>query len=391
MEAETALAPGIAPINKPDQKAFRSPLLKREMPGLDALRGVAILSVLFYHGLHSDSPDTLPEHSASAHLMSNLLGSGWLGVFLFFVLSGFLITGILLDSKEQPNYWRKFYIRRVLRIMPAFALVLLTIKVFFGSTWLYVAACLAYIANLAPMLHLGGFLYSPLWSLAVEEQFYLGWPWLVKFLTKRHLAYVAMACIFLSPLLRLLSVVGIVPLGDPHRMAWLLSDNLAMGALLAIVLRSELGKTKSPKMLAIGLFVLGVVIMVIGIPFNILHWEGTVGTAFKTVPFELLFAAALLISLSIGDRVSVLILTRPLRFFGYISYGLYLCHKLVFQVIDALIVGPESFRQWTGTEWCLRFVVGSALSILIAFLSRRYFEEFFLQRGRPRPASSAGC
>jgi peptidoglycan/LPS O-acetylase OafA/YrhL len=385
VETGTVLASS-AFTNETRREAFRSPLLKKAMPGLDSLRGLAILSVLFYHGLHADTAEDLPAHSASAHVVSNLLGSGWLGVFLFFILSGFLITGILLDSKGRPDYWRRFYSRRVLRIMPAFALVLLTLKLFFGSSWTYIAACLAYIANLAPALHLEGYIYGPLWSLAVEEQFYLCWPWLVKWLSKRHLAYAAITCIFLSPLLRFLSVVGIVSLGDPHRMTWLLSDSLAMGALIAILLRSKWGEPKSARMLVAGLLALGVVVLVIGMPFHILHWDSPLGATLKTVPFELMFAALLLISLFVGDHPRVLVLTRPLRFFGYISYGLYLCHLMVFQIIDRLIGGPEVYRHWNGAEWYLRFIAGSAFSVLVAFLSRRYFEEFFLRMGRSRVA-----
>jgi peptidoglycan/LPS O-acetylase OafA/YrhL len=363
---------------------FRSPLLKKEMPGLDALRGVAILAVLFYHGLHVEKVEDLPAHSTLARVVSSLLGSGWLGVFLFFVLSGFLITGILLDSKESPQYWQEFYVRRVLRIIPVFLLVLVILKLFFGSTWLYVLVCMVYVANLAPAFHIGGFIYSRLWSLAVEEQFYLGWPWLVKRLNKKALACVAIGCIVLCPFLRFWSLKGFAWLGDPHRMTWLLADNLAMGALLAILLRSKWGQLRSAKFFMWGFLALGVAIFGIGVPFGIAHWDSPVGAALKTVPFELIFAGVLLLFLYVGGHPAVLALTRPLQFCGYISYGLYLYHGLVFMTIDRLILGPAEHKHWNGTGWFLRFSAGASISILVAFLSRRYFEAFFLRIGRGR-------
>jgi len=347
------------------------------MPGLDALRGLAILSVLFYHGLYWAPVQRPPTHSLAARI-SGLFVFGWLGVFLFFVLSGFLITGVLLDSKSRPHYWRDFYVRRVLRIMPAFVLVLLIVKVFFHATWLYVAVCMAYMANLTQMMHISGYQYGLLWSLAVEEQFYLGWPWLAKLLTQRHLFYVVLASIVFSPVLRYLSAAGIVPLGDPHSMTWLISDNLAMGAMLALLLRSRWGTVEKVRRIAWGLLVAGVILLASGIPMGILHRTNVLGAALQTVPFELMFAPLLLLSLFVGDHRAVFAWTRLLRFFGYISYGLYLCHLLVFGFADGVLRSFGFYASWSAAEWVLRFIGDGTLSVLAAYLSRRYFEEFFL-------------
>jgi peptidoglycan/LPS O-acetylase OafA/YrhL len=370
------------------ESSYRSPLLRREMPGLDALRGVAILSVVFYHGFYWALVQSPPAHSLAARI-SGLFVFGWLGVFLFFVLSGFLITGILLDSKSRPHYWRNFYVRRVLRIMPAFVLVLLIVKVFFHATWLYVAVCMAYMANLAPMMHIGGFQYGPLWSLAVEEQFYLVWPWLAKLLTRRHLAYVILASIVFSPVLRYLSATGLVPLGDPHSMTWLISDNLAMGAMLALLLRSRWGTVEKVRRIAWSLLIAGLILLASGIPMGILHRTNVFGSALQTVPFELMFAAVLLLSLFVGERKAVLTWTRPLRFFGYISYGLYLCHVLVFGFADGVLRSFGFYASWSTAECVLRFIGDGTLSVLVAYLSRRHFEEFFLSlKTRLAPSGS---
>jgi peptidoglycan/LPS O-acetylase OafA/YrhL len=348
------------------------------MPGLDALRGVAILSVLLHHELNWQKVQQPPVGSMAARI-ADLFVFGWLGVFLFFVLSGFLITGILLDTKSQPHYWRNFYVRRALRIFPVFVLVLLIFKIFWHATWLYFGVCIAYMANLTSMMSLGGNQYGILWSLAVEEQFYLGWPLLAKLLSRRNLAYAAVASILLSPLLRYLSASGIVPLGNPHEMTWLVSDNFATGALLALLLRSKWGNVATTTRIAWGLLATGAVLLAAGIPLGILHRTNVLGAALQTVPFELMFGALLLFSLLCGERQSVLVWTRPLRFLGYISYGLYLCHIIVFTSADAALRDLGFYRSWSVRDWLLRFIGEGALSILAAYLSRRYFEEFFLR------------
>jgi len=111
-------------------------MLKREMPGLDALRGVAVLAVVFYHGLHWWLPPAI-SISPGVKYLSLLASPGWLGVNLFFVLSGFLITGILLDTRTHPNYWKSFYTRRALRILPLYLVTLLILRFYSGVSWMY--------------------------------------------------------------------------------------------------------------------------------------------------------------------------------------------------------------------------------------------------------------
>src|SRR3984885_15353162 len=92
--------------------------LTRHMPGLDLLRGLAILAVIFYHGFAYIVP-AFPWHNRLAGTLFHLSGLGWTGVKLFFTLSGFLITGLLIDSEGRPNQYSRFYIPRSLRILPA--------------------------------------------------------------------------------------------------------------------------------------------------------------------------------------------------------------------------------------------------------------------------------
>jgi len=347
------------------------------MPGLDVLRGVAIMMVVMFHGLSWDIPQRPPAHSLAARSMV-VFDGGWLGVFLFFVLSGFLITGILLDSKQSTRYWRSFYTRRVLRIIPPFLLVLIAIKIFAHATWAYLLVCLAYLANYAIAWQMSGFVYGPLWSLAVEEQFYLGWPWFVKFLSRRKLAAIAIASIVASPFLRYISMAGILPLGNAHTTTWLIADNLSMGGLLAIVLRSRWGTTANVRRLAWILAGIGVVTLFAAGSLGALNRASMIGYALETVPFEFLFAALLLVSLFVGDRPAVLTWTRPLRFLGYISYGLYLYHELVFEVLDWQLRRAGFFLRWSARDWALRFLFESTVAVMIAYVSRRYFEGYFL-------------
>jgi peptidoglycan/LPS O-acetylase OafA/YrhL len=346
------------------------------MPGLDILRGVAILSVILYHGLYQSSLLSPPSHTIWARL-SSLFVFGWLGVFLFFVLSGFLITGILLDSKWERFYWRSFYIKRALRILPAFFVVIFLIKVFEHASWPYVALCTFYLANLAGMLHIGGFQYGVLWSLAVEEQFYLGWPSVVKLGSRRSLVLIALAILVFSPVLRLISFSNVVPFGDIH-MTWLISDNLIAGASLAILLRSPQASERLVKRLAWILLCAGVAILATGIPFGILHREKAIGATFQTVPFEFIFSSMLLFSLFLESTSRLTRLARPLMFFGYISYGLYLYHELVFFTFAAILGKMGLLNHWSPAVFLLGFFVEAAIAVMIAYLSKRYFEDYFL-------------
>ncbi|MGD0796234.1 MAG: acyltransferase [Acidobacteriaceae bacterium] len=351
--------------------------MKREMPGLDALRGVAVLAVVMYHGLYWWLP---PARSISpaGKLLSSLASPGWLGVNLFFVLSGFLITGILLDSRTSPNYWRSFYTRRALRIFPLYLAVLLILRLYSHLGGVYLLLCLLYLANFTNGLQ--GEHYGVLWTLAVEEQFYLVWPLLVRRLRARTLAIVCLGSIVLSPLLRYLSASGILPLGDPHSTTWLVTDNLAAGALIAILLRTSGATLSRVRMLTLCSGLMGAALMALGLWRHLLSRSIADGAAFQPEPFLFLFSALLLLALEYGDRPLVYRLTGPLRFYGYISYGLYLFHLLGFKVFQDLFVDLHHIpAEITLGPILLRFGVVLAGTTGFCFLSRRYFEEFFLR------------
>jgi peptidoglycan/LPS O-acetylase OafA/YrhL len=170
----------------------------QHLPALDGLRGIAILLVMAFHRV------LLHPGSLERSLLGRLGLCGWVGVDLFFVLSGFLITGILFDTKDRPDYFRRFYFRRTVRIFPlyyGFLLGVLGLGVAlqatgrspfgWGDFWRNQLVLWTYTTNLAfaaagewyalaPMLTL-----TSLWSLAIEEQFYLVWPLLIRRVSRR--------------------------------------------------------------------------------------------------------------------------------------------------------------------------------------------------------------
>lgn len=364
---------------EPVERGPRSAFLKREMPGLDVLRGIAILSVFCFHGLkwylpQADRTDPLVRE------IGQVFSFGWLGVNLFFVLSGFLITGILLDTRTRENYWRSFYVRRVLRIAPLYLVVLAIVKFGLNLHWSYIILCLFYLANFAAEFRIPGPFYSPLWSLGVEEQFYLVWPFMVRRLQLRTLAALCIAGIVLSPVLRAVSVLNLVPLGNPYTATWLVCDNLLYGALMAIYLRTGAATDRSVARLTVITGGFGVALLGTGYFFHLMSRSTAAGAAFQPIPFLFIFSSMLLIALRFGDHPAVYRTFRPIRFFGYISYGFYLFHTLGFYIFDHIVDDLHGHLQRLTEGFILfRFaVVGAGLTIF-CFLSRKYFEEYFLR------------
>src|SRR5271154_1735476 len=211
--------------------------MKKKIPQLDAVRGIAVLLVLLHN---TDVYPALHLHWISAN--------GWMGVDLFFVLSGLLITGILLDTKESDGYFKNFYARRTLRIWPLYYSLLLFMFVIVPIVRPSEGHAV-FEARSAPWWSFPIFLQNFLipiptqatgalgvtWSLAVEEQFYLFWPLVVRFCNEAQLRKIAIAVICISPVLRFYLVQHQVNI---YSNTFCRLDGLMAGALLALVIRS---------------------------------------------------------------------------------------------------------------------------------------------------------
>ena len=344
-------------------------VLTRHMPGLDLLRGLAILAVVFYHGFAYIVP-AFPWHNRLARSLFHLTGFGWTGVNLFFTLSGFLITGMLIDSEGKPNFYSRFYIRRALRILPAYFLVLIVLGLTQTASPSYLLVCVIFLANWPTLLLHGSFtLYRVLWSLAVEEQFYLVWPWLYRRLQMKGLFSLCVGMILFCPVLRGVAVT--ITNRDILSKTFMIGDNLAVGAAIAILCRSQRVSLK-------GLVWLGVAAICISGPVMLILTS--TGHPLRSGPLSISVGYSMLEWFTAGVLILMLYAyrTKPLQpglgilvFFGEISYGLYLIHVLCGTLYDRAF--GYSYRTHAGVL-LIRFVAVNSIAVLLATLSRRYFE-----------------
>ncbi len=356
------------------------------LPGLDIARGFAILMVLLDHGFAADQTPYLAHPSRFLLGFEYVARLGHMGVHLFFILSGFLITGILLDTRTQPDYFRNFYTRRVLRIVPAYLLMLVVLITTRSITARYLAACLLCLSNMPSLLGATSE-YPALWSLAVEEQFYLLWPLVLRKLSLRTIAILCTALILLTPALRFALLYGPAFTQDIHFKTWAVADFFAAGALLALAarlphLRPVLHQAVAPLLLAGALL------------FALQHLApqpthltlSNLNQATYLEPWLLAFSGFVLLTF-LRPGIASSFAARPLIFLAKISYGLYLCHPALFTLINRHWLLNSTSTRTLLPQLLLRFLVEATVAIAIAALSRYTFEEFFLRLKpkHPRP------
>ena len=346
--------------------------------------------VLFYHGFASrQSADAF---AGFPKILVRVASPGWTGVNLFFALSGFLITGILLDSKYRAHYYRRFYIRRALRILPAYygLLLLLALLGRFGEqgenlSWGFLGLSAIYLANVTILFGVP-IQFGVLWSLAVEEHFYLIWPLLVRNVKLSGVGVLAVVIAVSATLARVITW----RLGFDYfaHYTWLVADGLALGSLLAVLMRGPLGSRKGLKLIFVAAIVGSALLILPDLPLH----RPLAGGSLHVTALNLLCMAIVGGALLLGTGPwSFLVKPRILRFFGEISYGLYLLHMLAFNIFDNL--QHELFPQIPSFKghfniMVVRFVICGSLAVGAAFLSRRYFEEPFL-RLKDRAQSTA--
>jgi peptidoglycan/LPS O-acetylase OafA/YrhL len=324
---------------------------------------------------------------------------GWVGVDLFFVLSGFLITGILFDAKGGDSYFRNFYARRVLRIFPLYygflAFVFLVAPLFFSGEprferlgdqqlwyWSYLSNVL-FAGRGWPDSSVSGYLLGHLWSLAVEEQFYLIWPLLVFALRRRPLQAVCVGAVVASLAFRLWLLAA-----DRTTAAYVLTparmDALAAGAFLALAARGPRGLT--PLVRWAGPSALACAALLVGI----IAWRGRLAP--EDLPVQIIgypliagFFSALLI---LGTKPPSSswwgsVFTNPaLRFFGRYSYALYVFHHPLIGFLRSVNVSADVLPRFLGSQLpgqMLVIAVATAGSVALALASWHLYEAPFLR------------
>jgi peptidoglycan/LPS O-acetylase OafA/YrhL len=363
------------------------------LPALDGLRGLAILLVLLDHFTR------LQPTTAFEQLLSRVATVGWVGVDLFFVLSGFLITGILLDAKGGESYFRNFYLRRACRIFPLYYGYLLLLLVGLPHTGVLSSGEIrnlldtqgwywSYLSNVM-IARAGSWEPIPMetlhfWSLAVEEQFYLLWPMVVWLVPDRRLKWACVGALVGSLLLRLV----LRGAGQPGLVMYVLTpshlDPLAVGAWLAVSSREprlleRLTRWAYPLILVSALGVVAIMMMARGPVVNSLAMQ-SVGYPLLAV----LCAGILLAALAGRDDspVNRLWRSRPLGFFGRHSYALYVLHPLLlllairwgYDVSDfAALMGSQLLAQ----TWFAAVMVTASAGV--AVVSWHCWEQPFLR------------
>lgn len=354
--------------------------LPRHIPELDGLRGIAILSVLVFHlSIFPLAGVTAPALVA----LRELCNLGWTGVDLFFVLSGFLITGILLSAKDQPHYFSYFYVRRALRILPLYYafvfvafVILFPIGRHFGRHPETAGEQIWYWLHLSNWRSAYGILdKSPvghLWSLAIEEQYYLAWPVIVWWIPERRVLAVCLGIAAVSAALRWIPSAADLQAAPEllYRLTPFRLDGLALGGAVAAL-------SRNPALMAAVLpwwriacpAAVTVIIAAMFANGTGLYWGVERIILF---PVGLAFACLLLPILAGEPWISRPLQSPVLRGFGKYSYALYLFHLPVTFLLHRLISGT-GFVAWIAMEVC-----GVAISGAVALASWHLIEKRFL-------------
>jgi peptidoglycan/LPS O-acetylase OafA/YrhL len=339
----------------------------KRIPELDGLRGVAILMVLAYH-----------------------YGGwewGWTGVDLFFVLSGFLIGGILMDNKSATNYYSVFYTRRAYRILPLYAVTIAMLPLLLAThyEWFTVGNKIPWYAYatftqnfwMVKLEKLGTMALAVSWSLAIEEQFYLTLPIIVRNVSRSTLIRICCYGIALAPVLR----IG-VGLWHPHNWIalWALMpmrmDALLLGVLAAWIVRSEhmLTKLRAHNGRAIFILTCGVAMLYRFTPTV----DNPIMQSFGYTWIAFFYACVLLQVVTFDSYSAKMLRAKWLGYIGGLAYGIYLLHEIVLGLVFGFTGQGEPTIDWYHAPL---IVICAILTIGLADLSFKCLEQPMLKRG----------
>jgi peptidoglycan/LPS O-acetylase OafA/YrhL len=407
--------------NPPLGAGPKTPAAQRRIIELDGLRGMAILFVLVSHyittqGMWTDATPGPPLGTLLSHFQ-RLFYMGWAGVDLFFVLSGFLIGGILLDARTSPRYFGTFYARRIYRIFPLYYLWL---AVFFliiltplrgllrnlpeslsrnPEKWSTAPIYFLYLQNWVKMTHgnLGIAWLGHLWSLAIEEQFYLLMPLAVRFLPQRRLVQLLCLAVVGAPITRLV-ISHFVPQhpAAPYVLTPCRMDALAMGVLLAVGWRNQEWKDRFLRHKVLAFMVCSLLLMAVA---YLAFWnpaqysKAMISWGFSSI--DALCALLLAFAIMFPNGLWASVCRWPfLRELGRVSFCLYVIHVAVNLLChEFLLRQSPRFMEWRSMGTA---IFAAALTYGLARLSWIFFENPLLRRGHSYqyfggpPASPAG-
>ena len=371
-------------MNNPNQSPSRF-----RIPELDGLRGIAILLVLIHHYLAGHLG---PEAGWIADWVTQVFALSWSGVDLFFVLSGFLIGGILLEERESPNYFSSFFIRRASRILPLYFawlilywIILWSHKLDIGSDqWLETFAPIyphwAYAAFAQNFFVAGREVFGPFWlgatwSLAVEVQFYLLVPFLVRFISERKLPWVLGAIMVAVPLLRVMMYMC-HPTVFVYTVLPCRVDTFVLGIFCAWLIRNakfrqRLVAKQTDLQWLLLLLIFGLALLSTK-PFGS-------RTSFEMVLFgytllPMFYGCLLLIVLTADNGLIVGVVRNSLlQKLGVIAYGVFLMHLGIAGVAHAGLLYGNGIMHSPGDAWVT--LLALAVTLALASLSWRYFEK----------------
>lgn len=366
------------------------------IPELDGLRGLAVLLVMVFHF----STDIEP-HSFAGWALLELCSVGWIGVDLFFVLSGYLITGILLKTKGTPHFFLNFYARRTMRIFPLYYGVLFIIFILFpwlkihpqhsqftneqAWFWLYGTNLLISLKGTSATIS-SSLILTHFWTLAVEEHFYLLWPAIVRLIDPRRLLPIGLILVIVCAAARATMSYGAEQPTISYCLTPFRVDSLAMGALIAAYLHSIRPTVVSIRRLAVGTITVTAPFLLA--LFFMRGWRlHPHDPLVQVIGYPLLagmFAACIILAI-VAKRDSlwrIVLQMRILTALGKYSYGIYIFHLLI--PFKQYFPAEQLFRATgSGVIGALLYIsILSGTSFLMAYISWHCYEIHFIRLKR---------
>jgi peptidoglycan/LPS O-acetylase OafA/YrhL len=353
---------------------------------LDGIRGLAAIMVFFHHVCFTSIQPA--GWGALIRALRTASISGMYGVDLFFVLSGFLITSLLIQARNSQTYYHDFYWKRALRILPLYILCILGVLLFIPGSVDYVLVSALFISNFAWLFHITSI--GPFWTLAIEEQFYLIWPTVVRRRSIPQLRRWAIAIGLTAVVLRFIAAA----FGHyDYDFTFFRCDGLAFGAFLACWFSHRdpaAGGSRRESRAMIGGFLLGLLLLVPAIVGSQRILSIAFIFAFRQSGVTLLCGSTIAFLIGhTGQRKLAFLRSRSLTFFGLISYAMYMTHLYVMFSYDHI---RSQLIPGDNLAYTLRFFAILGITIVLCVLIRYCIElpalrlrKYVLAKPAPNP------